>query len=215
MKINTAKFDVATAVIKILAIWLLLWLASSAAQAQTLTTAETIGKGKMSYFAASNALVAKDFTTLHYGYGQVVYGINDRVDLYAGPGVITAFGRSQVNVTAGANVNLWKRGIAISSFNLLTTGLTKRSESANWLWLNSTVVSKNVKISRIAFTAYSGYSFLVPFGPEKEFKLFTPPTTQKNIPIGAMIPIGKHAVFAEYNYGKQTQAISIGFSYAP
>ena len=210
-----AKFDLVVGILRILAIWLILWLMGGAAHAQTLTTAETIGKGKVSYFAASNALVARGFTTLHYGYGQIVYGLADRVDLYAGPGMITALGQSQMNATGGANINLLKRGVAISSFNLLTTGVTNRSNSANLLWLNSTVVSRNLEIAERAITIYSGYSFLVPFGPDKKTKLFTPPETTKTIPVGLVIPIKKTAIFVEYNYGTKLQSVSLGFSFNP
>lgn len=188
---------------------------SMVAHGQTLTTAETIGKGKVVYFAASNALVAKDFTTLHYGYGQIVYGVSRRIDLYAGPGIVTAFGRSHANATAGANVNLWNRGVAVSSFNLFTTGIAHRSEAANLLWFNSTIASKNFKIGEKTLTGYSGYSFLAPFGPEKETKLFTPPELTKTVPFGIVVPLKKTAVFFEYNYGRKLQSASIGLAFTP
>ncbi len=182
---------------------------------QTLTTAETIGKDKIAFFVATNGLIANDFTTLHYGYTQILYGVGSRVDLYAGAGIITAFGRSQINATVGANVNLWNRGVAVSNFNLFTTGLTKREDSSNLLWFNSTIVSKNLKIAEKPFTFYSGYSFLAPFGPDKTTKLFTPPRITKTVPLGMMLPIKKTAIFVEYNYGKKLQAASLGVSYTP
>lgn len=216
MKIkSTVRFELVVGFLKLLAIYFLLWLMSSTAHSQTLTTAETIGKGKASYLVSSNALIAKDFTTLHYGFAQVVYGVSNRIDLYAGPGVVTALGRDHVNLTAGANINLWNRGVAVSNFNLFTTGITHREEAARLLWFNSTLVSRNVKVRETALTVYSGYSFLTPYGPGKIDKLFTPPEVFRTVPAGLVVPFKRYAIFTEYNFGGKIKAFSIGLAYTP
>jgi len=186
------------------------------AQAQTLTTAETIGKGKSSVLLASSALVVKDFTTLSFSFVQGVYGVHPKVDLYGGVNVTTALGQAQTSVTGGANINLLKsKVVSVSAFNLLTTPVNRRSDASAATWFLAAVVSRDLHVSKLGLTGYAGYSATVPLGRKLEDKLFTPPSPVYNLPVGVVIPKGKFAIFAEYNYGRTVKAASLGLAYNP
>lgn len=185
--------------------------------AQTLTTAETIGKGKKAIFFSSNALKVKEFATLGYSYGQTIFGISDRLDLYVGPAFTTVFGRTQASVGIGANTNLLKSGVvSISTYNILSTPLNARRDGSSLLYFNSLVVSKNFKVRGYGFSGYTGYSLLAPIGKNRAEKLFTPPRTFHFVPVGVMLPLGNHiAVFVEYNHGNPLRTYSAGLAISP
>lgn len=185
--------------------------------AQTLTTAQTIGKGKRAIFFSSNALQVKEFATLGYSYGQAIFGINDRLDLYVGPGFTTVFGRGQASVGVGANTNLLKSDVvSISTYNILSTPLNARRDGSSLLYFSSLVVSKNFKVLGYGFSGYTGYSLLAPIGKNRAEKLFTPPRTFHFVPVGVMFPLGKRfAVFVEYNHGNPLRTKSLGIAYSP
>jgi hypothetical protein len=191
-------------------------LFSDVVMGQTLTTAETLGKGNESLFFAGNALIVKDFTTCAYNYGQFLYGLTNRIDLYSGIGATTGLGQTQWSAILGPNVNLVKSKIvSVSNYTTINTGLNNRSQSCPAWVFNSIVVSKNFKLRKQTYTGYSGYSFLVPLGHDKSDKLFTPPKTCKNIPMGLAIPVGKQFLFVEYNYGRDQQMVSLGLAITP
>lgn len=205
MKLNSAPFVLVT-----------LFVAMPMAHAQTLTTAETMGKGKKAIFFSSNVLNARDFATLGYSYAQVVYGLTDRADLYVGPGFITVFDRTQGSMGIGANTNILKsKVVSISTYNLVSLPLNSRRDGATLLF-SSQVISRTFKISRYSFSGYTGWSFLAPLGRNRAEKLFTPPHTFHFVPLGLMLPLGKRvAVFAEYNHGNPLRTKSFGVGISP
>lgn len=178
---------------------------------QTLTTAETLGKEKKSLFLAESGLFVQDFTTLNYAYGQYIVGLADKFDLYVGPGIVTGFGRSQANFGVGGNLGLLKsKSFNVSFYNFLSTGLNKRDESSTALLFSAVVASRNFQ----GFSLYFGYSVLSPLGRVKD-KLFTPPEPFHNVPVGVMIPLGSHALFVEYDYGRKMKVVAIGYAFPP
>ena len=186
---------------------------AGAAYAQTQVIADTMGSGKSSVFATANALTVKNFTTASFSGVQYWYGATDRVDIFGGATASTALGQAQFGAIAGANVNLVKsRVVSVSAFNTLSTPLHRRADSCDVLWFTALVASKNLQIGRFAFTPYSGYSVAVPLG-NAEGKLFTPPEPVHNVPVGVMIPIGKFAFFAEYNFGHTQAIVGVGIAY--
>ncbi|MBI4053716.1 MAG: hypothetical protein HY397_00125 [Candidatus Doudnabacteria bacterium] len=178
-----------------------------------MTTAETLGQGKSAFFVSANALFVKDYTTLSNSFAQYIYGVNNRVDLYLGPGVVTAFGQKQAYFSAGANLNLVKSRVAsLSSFNLLSTACHRRADASRVLWLSALIVSHNFRLGKLPASGYGGYSVLVPSGPNKEEKLFTPPQTFHNMPLGLSVTLKKLTWFVEYNYGKRQRTIGLGLA---
>jgi len=186
------------------------------AHAQTLTTAETLGKGKSSVLVASNAIIVKDFTTLSYSFAQGVYGVGNKVDAYGGVGITTAFGQAQASLTGGANINLLKsKKVSMSTFNLLTIPLNRRVDAATVTWFTAVVASRDLHLKKLGLVGYTGYSVTVPVGHNLADKLFTPPSPVYNIPIGVLIPKGKFGLFVEGDYGRQVKTVSVGLAYNP
>ncbi|MCL5667067.1 MAG: hypothetical protein M1383_04835 [Patescibacteria group bacterium] len=176
------------------------------ANAQTLITADTMGKGKTAAFVSANALMVKDFTTQTFSTAQVWRGVTDRIDVFGGVSETTALGQAQTAISGGANINLLKTKLMnISTFQTVSTPLNRRKDAAAAIWFVAGVVSHDFH----AATLYGGYSATVPLGHAAD-KLFTPPGVVHNWPIGIAIPKGKFLVFAEYNFGKQVQTGGLG-----
>jgi hypothetical protein len=191
----------------------MLLVSAMLATAQIEVTAETMGKGKVAAFVSTNAIVAKDFTTLSFSTAQVWYGLNNRLDVFAGASETIALGQKQTAVQVGGNLTLLKgKGWALSTFHVLNTPLNRRSDSSDVLWLAAAVVSKNLTIHGFAFTPYSGYAVTVPLGNVDD-KLFTPAEPMHNVPLGVMVPKGKFAFFAEFNFGRRQQIGGGGLAY--
>lgn len=179
---------------------------------QTLNIADTSGKGKVSVFASANSLVVKGFTTGGYNFSYATYGLTNRLDLYAGANATTFVGRTQLSIAGGGNIRLISRGpISLSSFSILSTPLHRRTESCGLSFFEATIVSRKFT-GKEHIVPYIGYSVTVPLGQKKD-KLFTPPSTVHNIPLGAMVPLGKILLFMEFNYGRTTKAVGVGVSY--
>jgi len=193
---------------------LLVLALTPAAHSQTMTTAETLGRGKSAVFASANALVVKDYTVLTSDYVQWIHGLNNRVDFYGGLGVTTALGQAQANVSGGANINLVKsRIVSVSSYDLLTTAVHRRNDSSAALFFTSIVVSRNFTAGKTLITPYSGYSWLIPLGTGGVDRLFTPPTTFHNVPLGLAITAGKLTWFVEYNLGRRLRTGGVGIAW--
>lgn len=209
MKVSTVRAEVLLRVIAIV-LALIIIGAMKTVCGQTMVTGETIGKGKISYFTATNALVVKDFTTLSLSMGQVWYGVNNRVDVFAGASDTAVFGKHQIAMMTGANINLLKsKGVSLSTFHALSVPVTRRAEGTP-LWFASIVASRNIG----KVVGYTGYSANIPIGDSTD-KLFTPANVVHNVPIGIAIPKGKWMIFVEYNFGKTVQTAGIGISFTP
>ncbi|MCL5435755.1 MAG: hypothetical protein M1275_01610 [Patescibacteria group bacterium] len=186
---------------------------ASIATAQVQVTADTLGRGKTAFFATGNALVVKDYTTQTFSSVQYWYGAADRIDVFGGIAATTALGQVQFGPVIGANVNLLKsKAFNVSAFNTLTTPFHRRQDACDVLWLTALVVSRGVRVNGFEFTPYTGYAVTVPMG-HIEDKLFTPPEPAHNVPMGVMIPRGKFAFFAEYNFGRAQQIAGVGAAY--
>lgn len=208
MKTNTVPGEITLRIIG-LVLGLIIILALNA-DCQTMVTAETLGKGKVAGFAATNALVVKDFTTLSLSMGQMWYGMNNKVDVFAGASDTGVFGKHQLAIMTGGNINLLKsKAVSVSTFHTLSVPVTRRADGSP-LWFASLVASRNIG----KVVGYTGYSANVPLGNGVD-KLFTPADTVHNIPIGIAIPQGKWMWFVEYNFGKTVQTAGIGISWTP
>ena len=184
---------------------------AAAAPAQTLVTADTLGQGKFSGFAATNALRVKGFTTLGLSMAQVWYGDTDRADVFAGASDTVAFGQHQAALMAGGNLNLLKtKQVSVSTFHALSVPLTRREDACGLSWFAAVVASRSFG----KLTAYTGYSATIPLGNTAD-KLFTPAQTVHNVPLGVFIPKGKWGLFVEYDYGPRVQAVGVGMSFTP
>lgn len=181
------------------------------AHSQTLNIAETNGKGKVGMFAASSVLLIRNFTTADYSFAYGVYGINKRTDLYAGVTQTTLIGHTQLATSGGANVNLLKKkGVSLSDYAILSIPLNQRSDSSRLLLFNAVIASR--PIGKV--TPYVGYSATLPLGNTRD-KLFTPASVVHNVPVGIMIPKGKFAYFAEYNFGGAVKTAGFGVAFTP
>lgn len=208
MKSTTTLGEITLRVIGLL-IGLLIILALNA-HCQTMVTGETLGKGKVALFGATNALRVKDFTTLSLSMGQVLYGATDRIDVFAGASDTAVYGQHQFATMAGGNINIIKKkAVAISTFHALSVPVNRRADGSP-LWFASLVASRNIG----KIVGYTGYSANVSLGNGAD-KLFTPASAVYNIPLGVAIPKGKYLVFVEYNFGRQVQTLGIGISFTP
>jgi hypothetical protein len=209
MKVSTVRAEVLLRAIAIV-LALIIIGALKTACGQTMVTAETLGKGKVSYFAATNALVVKDFTTLSLSMGQIWYGLNNKMDIFAGVSDTAVFGKHQLAMMTGGNINLLKsKVVSVSTFHTLSIPMNRRADGSP-LWFASIVASRNIG----KVVGYTGYSANIPLGNSAD-KLFTSANVTHNIPIGLAIPKGKWMWFVEYNFGKTTQAAGVGISWTP
>ena len=209
MKSNTVRGEILLRVIAIILALIIIGTMKTAC-GQTMVIAETIGKDKISYFVATNALVVKDFTTLSLSMGQVWYGLNNKVDVFAGASDTAVFGKHQMAGMFGSNINLLKiKNVSISTFHTLSVPVTRRAEGTP-LWFASVIASRNIG----KVVGYTGYSANIPLGNSAD-KLFTPASPVYNLPVGIAVPKGKYLVFVEYNFGKQVQTVGIGISWTP
>lgn len=182
--------------------------------AQVLVTGETGGKGNQTVFLSANGLFPEGLR-LFNAYGQYVYGLNNRVDVLAAYGNISALSQSQQYIGMGWNAHLFKRNrtfVDVSFFNVVTLPLNKRKDASTVLMTPAIVASRPLSIAGKPLAVYSGISFLVPIGAVKD-KLFTPPETFINIPVGVSIPLGRKWFFyAEVDPG--TNLTTTGFGLA-
>lgn len=183
----------------------------SLAHAQPLATGESGGKGNSAILLSANGLYPEGLTLTNI-YFNYIYGLTDRIDLSAIYGNISAMGEGQHYIGFGWNANLVKRSKAfvdVSFFNTVTVPLNRRNEASKVLMTPALVVSRPVKITGHSLTLYSGLNYLVPIG-SVEAKLFTPPETLFNVPIGVSIPLDDKWIFSgEADLGPNLKALGI------
>jgi hypothetical protein len=192
----------------------LLAVVATAAGAQVLTTADTIGRSNQGVFFSDNRIFV-DGVRLHIVVGQYVRGVTDRLDIYLVAGDTRTDNErgtavlSQAWVGAGGNwtVGRW-RGFSVSLFGIVSTPISRRGEASVVLANPAVVVSRTVIKDRLAL--YTGINALVPIG-HAERGWFTPPTTHVNVPAGALIMLGKWGVFAEGDIG-HLKAVGVGLA---
>jgi hypothetical protein len=187
---------------------------AAVANAQVLTTADTIGRAKQGVLVSENRIFV-DGVRLHIAVAQYVRGISDRFDIYLVAGVTRTDDEpatavlNQVWLGAGGNwsVGQWK-GFRASLFGLVSTPITRRDQASVILANPAVVVSRAIVKDRLAL--YTGVNALVPIGhPERGW--FTPATAQVNVPAGALIMLGKWGVFGEADVG-HLKAVGFGLA---
>jgi hypothetical protein len=194
------------------AVWLLATCAG--VQAQVLTTAETLGKGKSGLLFSDNRIFV-DGARLHLLVGQYVRGLSGRFDVYIVAGATRTDDEDATSVITqgwvggGGNVSLaeWK-GFRMSAFGVVSTALNRRTQASDVLANPAVVVSRTAIKDRLAL--YGGINALVPIG-HREQGWFTPPETEVNVPVGALIMLGRWGVFAEADIG---HLMALGFGLA-
>ena len=196
------------------ALVILVLAACAPAQAQVLTTAETLGRGNAGVLLSENRIFV-DGARLHLAVGQYVRGLSNRFDLYlvggttrtddeAGARVLT-----QAWLGAGGNVALGQwNGFRASAFGVVSAPLNRRNQASVVLANPALVVSRTVVKNRLAM--YTGVNALVPIG-HRDRGWFTPPDTKINVPAGALLMLGKWGVFAEADIG-YLKALGFGLS---
>lgn len=182
------------------------------ASAQVLNIADTLGKGKVGVFTGTSALLVRDFTTINWSFAEAIYGVSDRVDVYAGVSTTTLLGQTQAAPVVGANINILKSKVVnISLFNILSIPAHRRNESSKVAWFTSVIASRAIQTGEYSWYAYTGYSAYVPLG-NRANTLFTPPGPVHNVPLGVALPAGRWMIFAEYNLGGVQKVAAIGIS---
>jgi hypothetical protein len=175
------------------------------ADAQVLTTADTLGRGKTGVLLSENEIRVDTFR-LNIAYGEYAHGLTDRFDLYAAAGETTTEGLTQFWIGGGGNVHLAKiRRVSLSAFNIASVPLTRRDQACRLL-LNSALVA-SMPVRPNVFV-YSGVNSLIPIA-DRARGVFTPPDTKFNVPIGATIGLGPWGIWGELDAGP-LHAVGVG-----
>jgi hypothetical protein len=176
-----------------------LLLLAAAADAQVLSTAETLGKGKSGLLLSDNLIVPGDnIAHLNIAYAEFARGLSDRFDLYLAAGETTTEGSTQTWIGGGGNLRLARIGkLSLSLFNVASVPLNRRGEASLVLW-NPALIASAPLTAKLA--VYSGVNALVPIG-ERERGYFTPPSNKVNVPIGATVALGAWGVWGEADFG--------------
>ena len=178
------------------------------AQAQVLTTAETIGQGKQLVAVSENHLY-EDGVDLNVAYVMYARGLTPRLDLYLAVGETHIFSQGQAWAGVGGNAKLFTvKKVSVSTFAMVSAPL-HRLEDAATLLLNPAVVVSYPVASTLSF--YSGVNILLPVGNNRKDKLFTPAGNKFNVPLGASLVLGPWSVTAEADAGK-LKAVGIAVS---
>jgi hypothetical protein len=164
---------------KAIALLAFLLVFAPAAQAQVLTTADTVGRGVQGLLVSENRIFV-DGVRLHLVVGQYVRGLTPSFDLYvlaSGTRTDDETGASVVNqLSAGAGGN-WRigrwRGFSASVFGVVSAALTRRSQASDVLANPAVVVSRTVVEDRLAL--YTGVNALVPIGHRRRGWFTSPP----------------------------------------
>lgn len=177
------------------------------AEAQVLTTADTIGKGKQAIMLSENHLYDAD-VDLNVAYLMYIRGLTPRLDLYVSLGETNILGQDQVWVGLGGNARVLSvRGTSVSLFALASIPLHRQKESSTVL-LNPAVVVSRMLNARVGI--YTGLNVLVPVGARSR-GLFTPPSNRLNVPAGVAVVVGNWMLLAEADLGKM-KALGVGIS---
>jgi hypothetical protein len=168
------------------------------ANAQVLTTAETIGEGKQLVAVSENHLYEGD-VDLNIAYAMYVRGVTPRLDLFTAVGETHIFGEGQAWVGVGGNAKLFSVDkVSVSTFAMVSVPLHRFAESSTVLANPAVVVSRPIN-SKLSL--YSGLNMLIPIGARAR-GLFTPPSNKLNVPLGASIALGNWGLVAEVDAGK-------------
>lgn len=185
---------------------------ASQVSAQVLVTGETGGKNNQAVFVSANGLFPKGLELLNT-YGQFVCGWTDRFDVMVVYGNISALGETQNYVGFGWNANLLRRDQAffdVSFFNVITTPLHRRDEASTVLTTPALVVSRPVTVGGRQLGLYTGLNATIPLGQVKD-KLFTPPETFWNVPVGVSTNItSKWSLYVETDLGPNLKTVGLG-----
>jgi hypothetical protein len=184
-------------------------LAAVSADAQVLSTAETLGKGKSGLLVSDNVIVpGAGIPNLNIAYGEFARGLTDRVDLYLAAGETRTDGETQWWAGGGGNVRLARiRKLSVSFFSIATVPLTRHDEACRVLWNPALIVSVPLNTS---LTIYSGVNALVPIG-DRLRGVFTPPATKVNVPAGVTYAIGPWGLWTEVDIGP-LKAVGVGLT---
>jgi hypothetical protein len=184
-------------------------VAAAHAEAQVLSTAETLGKGKSAVLLTDNAIVpGDDIANLNIAYGQFARGIADRFDLYVAGGATTTEGSTQAWIGGGGNLRLARfRKVSLSLFSVASVPLTHRDEACQVL-LNPALIASAPLGTKLSL--YSGVNSLVPIG-DRARGVFTPPSAKVNVPIGVTYSIGAWGLWGEADFGT-VRAFGAGMS---
>ena len=188
-----------------------LFLASSVS-AQVLATGETGGKGNHAVLLSANAIVPDGLSLLNV-FGQYIYGVTDRLDVGPVYGNVSALGRTQHYVGVSWNLNLLRRSqtfVDVSFFGVVTVPLNKRGEASTVFTAPAIIVSRPVNIKGRPINLYSGFNTNAPISQRAD-KLFTPPETVWNIPVGLSVAVsGKWMICAEVDIHNNVNAFGAG-----
>lgn len=183
----------------------------SAASAQVLTTAETLGAGNHAVLVSENHLYdtsAEPTITLNIAYVQYVRGITNRFDAYFSLGETHIFGEDQFWVSVGGNTRLFRTGGAsVSLFTIASVPLHRHNEACTTL-VNAAIVVSRTLSSKVSL--YTGVNSLLPIGA-RDRGLFTPPDNKVNVPAGLAVTIGEWGIFGEVDIGR-LKSVGIGLS---
>ena len=182
----------------------LLLLVAARAEAQVLTTGETLGKGKNGLLVSDNQRVpGDDIPNLNIVYAEYARGLSERFDLYVSGGETTTGGSTQGWLGGGGNLRLARvRKATLSFFTVASVPLNHRDEACQVLWNPALVVSTPVSK---ALTLYTGVNSLVPIG-DRERGVFTPPSNKVNVPVGATYAFGAWGLWGEADFGNLNAA---------
>jgi hypothetical protein len=194
---------------RLLALALVIAAAAGRADAQVLSTAETLGKGKSGLLFSDNVIVPGDgIANLNNAFGQFARGLTERFDLYLAAGATITEGSTQAWIGGGGNVRLVRIGkAAVSLFGIATVPLTHRDEACQVL-LNPALIVSAPLGTKVA--VYSGVNSLVPIG-DRARGIFTPPSAKVNVPIGVTYAIGPWGLWGEADFGT-LRAFGVGLT---
>ncbi len=182
-------------------------LFATSAQAQVLTTAETLGKGKQMVAVSENHLEDAG-TGINIAYVMYAKGLTNRFDLYTVVGETRLLGEGQAWVGIGGNAKLFSaRKTSVSLFTLASVPLHRFSESSVVLLNTAVVVSRPVNSK---LSVYTGVNTLVPIG-KRDQGFFTPVDNKLNFPLGASVALGAWGITAEADLGKM-KAVGVALS---
>jgi hypothetical protein len=184
-----------------------LLLAAARADAQVVTIAETLGKGKTGLLVTDNVIVPGErIPNLNIAYVEFARGLTERFDLYLAAGETTTDGSTQAWLGGGGNLRLARiRKLTLSLFNVASVPLNHRDQACLVLWNPAIVASVPLNAT---LTVYSGLNSLVPIG-ERERGIFTPPSAKVNVPIGAAVALGAWGIWGEADLGT-LNAVGVG-----
>ena len=186
---------------------LCLW-APRALEAQVLTTAETLGKGKAGLLLSHNVYVIGDGPNYNIAYVLWAKGLTDRYDLYLSAGESTTEGNTQIFVGGGGNLRLFRvKKVAVSLFSVASVALNRRDEACQVLFNPALVASVPIGPK---LTVYSGLNGLIPIG-DRARGIYTPTTAIANVPFGAAYAIGPWGLWGEADFG-HLRAVGVGLT---